>query len=53
VPEPLRPQPQFEPVTLEVDPLDQQLDDAGLFGGKQFVPKRVEPVERLVSVVFQ
>ena len=29
-PSPLRPQPQLQPIRLEVDPLNQQLDDAGL-----------------------
>ena len=35
VPEPQRPQPQFEPIQLQVDRLNQQLDDARLLGGEQ------------------
>ena len=34
VAKPLRPEPQFESVELEVDPLDQKLYDTGLIGAK-------------------
>jgi len=45
VPEPQRPQPQFDPIQLQVDRLNQQLDDARLLGGEQLVPQRIEPIE--------
>jgi hypothetical protein len=46
VSEPPRRQPQFEPVRLEVDPLDQQLHDPGLLCGEQLFPQRVERASR-------
>lgn len=49
MPKPLRPQSQLEPVRLEVNPLDQQLDDAGLLGGEQFLPKWVQPLQPLAN----
>ncbi len=41
----LRPQPQFEAVRLEVDPLDQQLDDARLLGGEQLLLNGYSPID--------
>ena len=39
VAEPLCPELELEPVCLEVDALDQQLDDAGLLGGEELLPR--------------
>ena len=50
--EALRPEVDVEPVGADVDPLDQQLDDARLLGGEQLVPERIEPLQRLADVVF-
>ena len=38
----LGPQPDVDAVWADIDPLDQQLDDAGLLGREQLVPERVE-----------
>ena len=32
---------------MDRDPLDQQLDDAGLLGGEQLIPKRIQAAARL------
>jgi putative transposase len=51
--EPLCPQLELEPVRLEVDALDQQLDDAGLLGGEELLPERIEPLQGLPHQSFR
>jgi len=51
-PQALRPQPQFEPVRLEVGPLDEQLDDAGLLGREQLLSQRVRAPEPTCAIPF-
>ncbi len=47
VAEPLCPDLELEPVRLEVDALDQQLDDADLLGGEEFLPEWIESLQRV------
>src|SRR5205085_1507818 len=44
------PKPDFYGVYLDVDPLDQQLDDAGLFGREELIPERVEVFESVAHL---
>jgi hypothetical protein len=39
----LRPQADVRAFRADVDPRHKQMDDPRLLGGKEFVPKRVEP----------
>ena len=46
------PQPDVDAVRADIDALDQQLDDARLLGREQFVPERIEPLQRLADLGF-
>jgi hypothetical protein len=48
--EPVGAQPDVEPVLGDLDPLDQQLDDARLLGREDLVPERVELKERVLDL---
>ncbi len=48
--QPIDPEPDIDPVRADIDPLDEQLDDACLFGGEVLVPQRIEGFERLADV---
>ena len=48
----LRSQPQFEPVRLQIDALDQELDASGLFSREQLLPRRVRAPEPMCAIPF-
>src|SRR4051794_30588715 len=48
--EAIDPKPDLDPVFLDVDLLDQQLDDPGLLSREELVPKRVEAFESLAHL---
>ncbi|GAB4481877.1 MAG: hypothetical protein OHK0018_13360 [Erythrobacter tepidarius] len=39
---PVEPHPDIEAVDANIDPLNQQLDNARLLGREQFIPERIE-----------
>jgi len=45
--EPIGAQPNVQPILCDLDPLDQELDDARLLGREELVPERVELQERV------
>jgi hypothetical protein len=45
--EPVDSEPDIDAVGDDVDPLNEKLDDPRLLGREQFIPERVEAVERL------
>jgi hypothetical protein len=45
--QPFGPQPNISPVWADIDPLHEQLHNARLLGREQFVPERIEPLQRL------
>jgi phage terminase large subunit-like protein len=49
----LRSQAHVEGVGSDIDALDQQLDDAGLLGGKQFVPQGIQLLQSIAHRVFR
>ena len=45
-------EPNLDPILLDVDAFDQQLDNAILFGWEELVPDRVELFERVAHLGF-
>lgn len=40
------------PVRTDIDPFDEQLDDAGLLGREGLIPERIQSLQRGAHVVF-
>jgi hypothetical protein len=49
--EPVLPQPDFDAVHPQVDPIDQEVHDPSLLAREQLVPQRVELQQRLPRLV--
>ena len=43
--DPSDPKPDVDPVASDINALDEQADNAGLFGGEKFVPERFKRIQ--------